>query len=192
LAERRTVNPEVIGSNPVAPAITQTKNKIMNIFVLDNNPQRAATMACDKHVVKMILETAQMMCTVVAAHDIHPPYRATHAKHPCTIWASESQANWQWLIDYGLSLSAEYTERYGKIHKSQGVIEWCRDQNINLPSCGLTPFAQAMPVQYRNECVVTAYRDYYMGEKERIATWKYSLCPDWWNPGMKNAGVAQR
>ena len=176
------VTREVVGSNPAAPAITQTKIKIMNIFVLDKNPQIAATMACDKHVVKMILETAQMMCTVVSVHDLHPPYRATHAKHPCTIWASESQANWQWLIDYGLALSAEYTERYGKVHKSQGVIEWCRDQNINLPSCGLTPFAQAMPPQYRNECVVTAYRGYYMGEKERIATWKYSLRPDWWNP----------
>ena len=102
--------------------------------------------------------------------------------------ASESQANWQWLIDYGMALSAEYTDRYGKIHKSQGVIEWCRDQNISLPSCGLTPFAQAMPPQYRNECVVTAYRDYYMGEKERIATWKYSLRPDWWNPRNEKGG----
>ena len=82
----------------------------MNIFVLHHDPQVAAEMACDKHVVKMILETAQMMCTVVAAHDIHPPYRATHAKHPCTIWASESRTNWQWLTDYGLSLSAEYTK----------------------------------------------------------------------------------
>lgn len=151
----------------------------MNIFVLHQNPQTAAEMMCDKHVVKMILETAQMMCTVVAAHDIQPPYRATHAKHPCTIWAGESQANWQWLIDHGLSLSAEYTKRYGKVHKSQAVIEWCRDQNINLSAGGLTPFAQAMPPQYRNDCPVTAYRDYYHGEKAAIATWK-TQAPNWW------------
>ena len=151
----------------------------MNIFVLHKNPAVAASMACDKHVVKMIIETAQMMCTVVAAHDIHPPYRATHAKHPCTIWAGESQTNWQWLIDYGLALSAEYTKRYGKVHKSQGVIEWCRDQNISLSAGGLTPFAQAMPPQYRNDCVVTAYRDYYMGEKAGFATWK-TATPEWW------------
>jgi len=151
----------------------------MNIFVLHHDPQVAAEMACDKHVVKMILETAQMMCTVVAAHDIHPPYRATHAKHPCTVWASESRTNWQWLTDYGLSLSAEYTKRYDKTHKSQGVIEWCRDQNINLPDTQLTPFAQAMPPQYRNDCAVTAYRAYYHGEKSHIATWKTEK-PHWW------------
>jgi hypothetical protein len=164
----------------------------MNIFVLDKDPQRAATMACDKHVVKMILETAQMMCTVIDSHDIHPPYRATHAKHPCTIWASESQANWQWLTNYGLALSTEYTERYGRVHKSQSVIEWCRDQNINLPSSGLTPFAQAMPPQYKNECVVTAYRDYYMGEKERIATWKYSSTPSWWFKSTRSSQTKQK
>ena len=151
----------------------------MNIFVLHHDPQVAAEMACDKHVVKMILETAQMMCTVVAAHDIHPPYRATHAKHPCTVWASESQTNWRWLTDYGLALSAEYTKRYDKTHKSQGVIEWCRDQNINLPDAQLTPFAQAMPPQYRNDCAVTAYRAYYHGEKSHIATWKTET-PAWW------------
>ena len=58
----------------------------MNIFVLHQNPQTAAEMMCDKHVVKMILETAQMMCTVVASYDHDTPYRPTHSKHPCTIW----------------------------------------------------------------------------------------------------------
>ena len=138
-------------------------------------------MACDKHVVKMILETAQMMCTVVASYGHHPPYRPTHAKHPCTVWAGQSRANWDWLIEYGMELCAEYTKRYGKIHKSQSVIERCAMTHIDLPNIPRTPFAQAMPPQYRNECVVTAYRAYYHGEKASFATWK-TKAPTWWKP----------
>lgn len=151
----------------------------MNIFVLHRDPEIAASMACDRHVVKMILETAQMMCTVVASHGHHSPYRPTHAKHPCTIWAGESRANWNWLIDYGMALCEEYTKRYGKVHKSQAVIEYCAMKHIDLPDTPQTPFAQAMPPQYRNDCVVTAYRDYYHGEKAGFATWKTGA-PTWW------------
>ena len=151
----------------------------MNIFVLHENPEIAATMACDKHVVKMILETAQMMCTVVASYGHETPYRATHAKHPCTIWAAQSRANWNWLVEHGMSLCDEYTKRYSKVHKSQRVIEWCAMTHVDLPETPQTPFAQAMPPQYKNECAVTAYRNYYMGEKAYFATWK-TQTPNWW------------
>jgi len=151
----------------------------MNIFVLHIDPEKAAKMACDKHVVKMILETAQMMCTVVASYGHNTPYRSTHAKHPCTIWAGQSRANWDWLVEYGMELCKEYTNRYSKVHKSQSVIEWCAMTHIDLPNIPRTPFAQAMPPQYRNDCVVTAYRAYYHGEKAGFATWK-TQAPDWW------------
>jgi len=153
----------------------------MNIFVLDSDPEVAASMACDKHVVKMVLETAQMMCTVVASYGHDTPYRPTHKKHPCTLWAGRSRANWSWLVDHGMSLCEEYTRRYGKVHKSQRVIEWCAMTHIDLPNVSRTPFAQAMPPQYKNPCAVTAYRDYYLGEKSGFATWK-TRAPSWWQP----------
>lgn len=151
----------------------------MNIFVLDHDPEIAATMMCDKHVVKMILETAQMMCTVVASYGHNTPYRPTHAKHPCTVWAGQSRSNWNWLVDHGMALCDEYTRRYGKVHKSQRIIEWCAMQHIDLPEIPQTPFAQAMPNQYKNECVVTAYRAYYHGEKAHFAKWS-TQAPTWW------------
>ena len=151
----------------------------MNIFVLHRNPVTAAQMQCDKHVVKMILESAQMLCTVVRVLGIEAPYKATHKNHPCTIWARSSQQNWDWLVEHALALCAEYTKRYGKIHKSQKHIEWCKSLAIRLPSFGLTPFAQAMPEQYKNPCVVKAYRAYYHGEKSHFATWKTEP-PKWW------------
>lgn len=151
----------------------------MNIFILDEDPDIAATMACDKHVVKMILETAQMLCTVAISKGYPAPYATTHKKHPCTLWAAQSSANWVWLVLHGLALCAEYTKRYGRTHKSQRVIEHCATLDLPFDEHRLTPFAQAMPSQYKNECAVTAYRSYYHGEKASFATWK-TEAPAWW------------
>ena len=124
----------------------------MNIFVLDNNPHVAAMYACDKHVVKMILESAQMLCSV------HPegtaPYKRSFYNHPCTKWVRASSENYDWLIEHARALCTEYTRRYGKVHKSEKVIDWCDANRPELPDVGLTPFAQAMPEDYKNEDAV--------------------------------------
>ena len=152
----------------------------MNIFVVDNDPKVAATMLCDKHVVKMIVETAQMLCTVAASlGQQNVPYRPTHKNHPCTLWAGESKANWDWLVAHGLEMCAEYTRRYGRIHKTQAIIEWCRDSGSGPEKGSLTPFRLAMPQQYRCSDPVKSYRDYYIGEKAKFAKWKISP-PVWW------------
>lgn len=153
----------------------------MNIFVLDKDPAMAARMLCDKHVVKMILETAQMLCTAVHANGhTNTPYRPTHKKHPCTLWVNESKENWDWLVVHGEEMCLEYTRRYGKVHKSQAVIEWCKNSGLGPKnSVGLTPFKQAMPAIYKAENPVTAYRNYYRGEKSGFAKWKHSA-PTWW------------
>ena len=152
----------------------------MNIFVVDKDPKVAATMLCDKHVVKMIVETAQMLCTAANAlgHQ-DTPYRPTHKKHPCTLWTAESKANWDWLIEHGLEMCAEYTRRYGRRHKTQDVIEWCRNSGAGPRSGSLTPFRLAMPPQYKCSDPVKSYRSYYIGEKARIAKWKIRP-PSWW------------
>ena len=151
----------------------------MNIFVLDKDPEIAASMMCDKHVVKMILETAQMLCTVAASKGHDVPYRPTHKSHPCTVWAGLSRSNWAWLLLHGHALCDEYTRRYGKTHKSLSVIGHCAQLDLEFDTDALTPFAQAMPPQYRANCPVVAYRNYYHGEKAHFATWKTSA-PDWW------------
>ena len=153
----------------------------MNIFVLHKDPDTAARMQCDKHVVKMVLETAQLLCSVAHSKGKVTPYKPTHKNHPCTIWAGASKANWNWLIDHGLALCDEYTKRYGKTHKSQKVIERCKRFRIRWPEAGPTPFAQAMPDQYRALDPVLAYRNYYKNEKREIATWNHTEAPAWWN-----------
>jgi hypothetical protein len=150
----------------------------MNIFVLDKDPVLAAKYQCDKHVVKMCLETAQILCTALRRYGVDTPYKAAHKNHPCTLWAGDSLTNFLWLYDHGVALCKEYTLRYGKVHKSEAVINSTLDKSGILPSKGPTPFAQAMPEVYKDECPVTAYRNYYLGEKLVFSKWK-TQTPYW-------------
>ena len=148
--------------------------------MLDLDPKLASQYHNDRHVVKMILETAQILCTThheLGNHDV--PYRATHKSHPCTIWARKSLDNYNWLKKLGINLSLEYTFRFGKIHKSQEVIE-----NLPVPKLdqnGLTEFALAMPEEYRvRNDPVLSYRMYYKKSKNHLASWKKRGEPHWW------------
>jgi len=154
----------------------------MNIFVLDWDVKKCAMYHNDKHVVKMILETAQLLCGVhhmTESPSENVPYKLSHKNHPCSIWARESMDNYLWLCELGMELCAEYTFRYGKRHKSQQVIEWCIDNRPNIPEEGFTVPAKAMPDQYKVEDVVQSYRNYYLGEKKSFCNWKNRSVPSW-------------
>ena len=156
----------------------------MNIFVLDTDPKTCAVYHNDKHVVKMILETAQLLCGVhhVTDSQYDIPYGLSHKNHPCAIWARECYENYIWLCDLGLELCAEYTYRYGKRHKSQDIIEWCLVNKPNIPEKGdITPFALAMPIECKVGDAVSSYREYYRQEKKGFANWKNREIPQWFN-----------
>lgn len=151
----------------------------MNIFVLDKSPKIAAEFHCDKHVVKMILESAQMLCT---AHwlrllkfyhsepiqsfkrikdaqiwlfnntpkDKQPPWKMSHVYHPCTVWTNDSLSNYMWLFNLGKELCYQYSLRYGRSHKSEIVIDYLGENiPIDLPDKGLTEFAICMKEEYK-------------------------------------------
>jgi hypothetical protein len=180
----------------------------MNIFALHLDPKTCAQMHVDKHVVKMILEYSQLLSTAhrvldgqeyvdsssgrrikrwkltnsFAGDDLL--YKATHVNHPSAIWARESKANYQWLAYLLVELCKEYTHRYGKVHKceSDGLVKWlvnCIPENIsNKPFTHPTP---AMPEHYRVKGdSIQSYRNYYVGDKQRMASWKTRPVPEWW------------
>jgi len=154
----------------------------MNIFFLDENPTLSAKYHVDKHVVKMILETAQLLCGVHHATDQvtdQVPYKLSHKNHPCAIWARESLSNYLYLCELGLELGKEYTYRYGKRHKSIDVINWCIINKPNIPDIGFTTPARAMPDEFKVDSVVESYRNYYMGAKSGLASWKNREKPFW-------------
>ena len=148
----------------------------MNIFYLDKCPVKAAKYQYNKHVVKMILESAQMLCTshhvldnrVRDLSDI--PYKIAHINHPCTIWVRKSSDNYMWLFNHFIALSKEYTKRYGKNHLSYQKCAFpLAKVPIKMPVEGFTQPPQAMPDEYKDECSIQAYWNYYIGDKHHIA-----------------------
>ena len=153
----------------------------MNIFVLDLDPNLSAKYHCDKHVVKMILETAQLLSTVAYKQGWwrEGMYKPTHKNHPCTLWAESSTVNLFWLIRLGLALCDEYQHRYGRIHKSRSIIDLVVSllpENFSEKETPST-FALAMPDQYKNTDPVVSYRSYYVGEKLKFAKYKNTPWP---------------
>lgn len=146
----------------------------MNIFVLSMDPIQAARFHCDKHVVKMILESAQMMST---AHWIHLTdhaikcYAPCHERHPCTIWTAESAENYWWLWHLADELCREYTRRFGKDHATSFRIRGVLRHNP-CPRVRGTPFALAMPDEFKTDDPVESYRRYYLGAKTKMLEWR--------------------
>jgi len=189
----------------------------MNIFYLDKDPIEAAKQSCDKHVVKMIVESAQMLSTAhrmidgnlytdktKAGRNIkrwkHPNpnmektlYKACHTGHPSTVWVMESTYNYHWLYKHMMALNTEFKMRYGHIldHKTVQLLEGALmypPKNISLNTIATDP-PPAMP----DYCKipgdsVASYRKYYIFEKQRFATWKSpSTVPAWYIDGVKEA-----
>jgi hypothetical protein len=161
----------------------------MNIFILDEDIQTSAQYHCDKHVVKMTLESAQLLCSAHIAHNLPAPYKmsAGHMKHPCAIWARETQDNYFYLWELAKELCTEYSYRYGKVHASQSIIDNLVWPDF-LPKGKRTPFARAfrrdMPVANLEKIIscadaVTAYRMYYVLDKAHFCKWTGRSVPLW-------------
>ena len=156
----------------------------MNIFILDTDVKKCAEYHNDKHVVKMMLESAQLLCGVhhmTESNVNNVPYRLSHKNHPCSIWARENMSNYLWLCELGLELCKEYTYRYGRRHKSQDVIEWCVENRPMIPENDFTEPPKAMPDVYKVDDVVESYRNYYCGDKKHFSKWKNRESPYWFN-----------
>jgi hypothetical protein len=159
----------------------------MNIFVVDNDAAQSAYDLCDQHVVKMPLETAQMLSSIVQLQrtDVQDfLYKPTHTRHPCTLWVGASEANFAWTIEHGIALCEEYTRRYYRTHASERIIRLCSgifdNGLITFANSALTKFVQAMPEPCKNECPITGYRAYYLNHKIAWARWnRGSTRPAW-------------
>ena len=149
----------------------------MNIFFLHLSQSMCAAMHADKHVIKMILETTQLLCSVWHVvdpeHSVYTPcYKLTHRNHPSSVWARESRSNYVWLCKLGMELCKEYTYRYGRIHKCEAYL---RDLSLNIPPIehvAWTPPRLAMPDEYKSDDFVESSRQYYFFEKSHLHCWK--------------------
>ena len=167
----------------------------MNIFYLDRDPAIAAQMMCDKHVVKMILESAQMLST---AHrvldgdeyaDRKGLYKLAHKNHPSTIWVRSGIEQYFWLYDHMIALMKEYTHRYGKHHATERLIGGLSLVPVNIPNMTYNDPPQCMPEECKGDDTVLAYQKYYIEEKSGFATWKSRTVPEWFNAKRELLGL---
>ena len=177
----------------------------MNIFYIDRDPVQAAQWMVDKHVVKMILESAQLLST---AHRIldgrlvdgksktgrnvkrwilddsrdHVIYTATHVNHPSAVWCRESVENYNWLFEHFFALGREYTYRYGKTHKCfDGELSYMLGSPPhNLKQFDMTLMPSAMADEFKiSDDPLINYRNYYKIGKARMHSWKNRQPPEW-------------
>ena len=157
----------------------------MNIFYLDKNPIVSAQMMCDKHVVKMILESAQMLSTAhrVLDGDEYADevglYKMAHKNHPSTIWVRSSLENYTWLYDHMVALMVEYTYRYGKHHATERLLQplFKSPKNMNFETLFSDP-PQCMPEECKGDDTVRVYQKYFIVEKSYFAKWTKRSVPD--------------
>lgn len=152
----------------------------MNIFYLDTDLTKCAEAYVDRHIVKIPLEIAQMLCTArnLAGHSTK--YKSTHINHPMNIWVRTSRKNYEWTCKHGLTLCKEYSYRYNKVHACQAVIQNCLENSPDFEIQDETTFPQCVPeiCQIVNN-PVEAYRRYYNMEKRHLFAWKNRAMPDW-------------
>lgn len=162
----------------------------MNIFVLHENPRKCASMHSDKHVVKMTVETAQMLSTAHHVHDskfrknVYKPIR--NPSQPCASWVAETSANYRWAFDLFFWLCVEYSRRYNRKHKSYEKVHYFVKNSC--PEGEMTERPLCMPDKYKTDNPVESYRNYYIGEKMGFAEWNHSDTPDF----VKEAGFSEK
>lgn len=182
----------------------------MNIFAIDENPYIAAEMHCNAHVVKMIVESAQMLCTahryldgkcanvlspsgrkkkewLFGDHRDYYLYKVAHVNHPSSIWTRESKENYVWHYQLFTALCDEYQYRYGKVHSTdQKLRSILSNVPLGCPSIPMTPFKLAM--KSNPECMfpsdpIKSYRLFYQTKQHRFKmTWSKRTIPAWFVP----------
>jgi len=176
----------------------------MNIFYLDHDVTKCAEMHNDKHVVKMILEYAQLLSTAHRVLDgtesmilssngrrkkswSLPDFResvlysATHINHPSAVWCRQSDLNYDWLFNMFQALMTEYTYRYGKVHATSRLEQYLAQVPTNIPQTGFTQPTPAMPDEVKVPGdSIKSYRNYYINNKPHLASWKKRNKPEWY------------
>lgn len=175
----------------------------MNIFYLHNDPVTCAQQHVDKHVVKMILEYAQLLSTahrvldgtqsvgvsktgrkqtryVLSDSRESVLYSATHINHPSAVWVRKSDSNYRWLFSLYQALMDEYTYRYGKVHKCSALERALATPPSNIASGKFTEPTPAMPEEFIvSGDSIKSYMNYYNGSKQRMFSWKMREVPKW-------------
>lgn len=159
----------------------------MNIFCTDSSPIRSAMYLDDVRINKMIVESAQMLSTVIrrygVGNGIH--YKSAYQNHPCTLWAGETRGNFLWLCDHALAMCAIYTKTRGREHASERVIQFCYKLAHKVKAGDVTEFADCTEFKDRKDIPIIERYRLFMNLKwnerdKKNPTWRNRKVPDWY------------
>jgi hypothetical protein len=182
----------------------------MNIFYIEESPADIAASLVDKHTVKMVLESTQMLSTAhrlldglrignktpkfLLPGEIFDPAlnlitnlvccNVAHPGHPSTVWTMKCKENYDWHFQLLVEMAKEYTSRYGRIHDCEKMFPFLKNSPKNIKSGVFTPPTPAMPDKYLSKDVMQSYRDFYVSDKWRFARWKQREIPQWFIDGF--------
>ena len=160
----------------------------MNIFAIEGDVEtgeidwvKSAQSQDNLRVVKMILESCQILSTVLNEQGLDAPYRSFNPKHPSCLWAAESAANFMNLALHCEAMICEYRERFGKTHKCAAVLNKIVAMfDVDLfPTTKCTPLRLAMPDEFRSDNPIVSYRKFYASKPrlrypvDKIPSWVY-------------------
>lgn len=145
----------------------------MNIFATNECPIKSAQSLCNVHVVKMLSESIQILSV---AHFVLDKklvgMKPTHENHPASIWCRTNKANYSWLLEHAKALSAEYTYRYGKVHKSSLHIENLKELPVSIEDGELSEFVRCMPDEYKLKSLLDPCKSYQLYLKDKYIEWQ--------------------
>lgn len=163
----------------------------MNIFATSYYPQEAARWLDDRRLLKMILESSQLLANALYRANLArlaplrkdgSPYPCAFLDHPCSRWVSESRENYGWLLQHAQQMVLEYRARFGKVHCMDEQLARMTDRDIrgHLPAVHKTPFANCTP--FKDQPAITAYR-FALAQKwkkaEHRPRWTNAEEPKW-------------
>ena len=143
---------------------------------------------CDKHISKMVVESVQLLCTAHRVDKTAKPwmYKATHRNHPCALWVRESKANYMWLLKLAEELSAEYSRRYNRVHKTHRKIVLLRKLAGSHGNWKPTKFIYCGDARACLKTVVGSYRKLYSVKSRTMKVlWMFSKKPTWFVQGRR-------
>ena len=163
----------------------------MNIFWTSADPIQAAIALPDRHIVKMPVESVQMLVSAARRHNLAPQvltiagsiHRGGYAHHPCTIWTGDSRDNAMWLWQHAIALCLEFERRYEHEHAARNQLRQVFSSVIRIPGQGITPPALAMPDDLKSQDAIESYRNWIRFKVQQAPetfVWHRGRPAPWW------------
>lgn len=163
----------------------------MNIFTTSACPIQSAKALPDVLVIKMIVESAQLLSTAHFENDgVIVGYKPTHKNHPCAIFTRKTSGNYEWVYNHFVALCDEFTRRKGKVHKTSELIETLKTAPRNIRKCAVDIDFMCMPDDCKKTLDVHKNYQIYLKKKYNewltrtdkkpiVATWTNAQRPEW-------------